>query len=232
MENRSVLKKTAWGWKELIYLLGLVLILVPFFIEYLLMNFLTELFQNNLYSGTLIGFIMAIIFLTGLYVIALRPYRLSWKAVGIKAFSRTYYWKIVWWTLLLIAVSIVLAILMSFLDIGVENHKTASLQAHLTPFSFLIGFMSAAIVSPVYEEIFYRGFLYKFFRDKLGIGTGMLISSFIFMLVHIPNYNVLPVTFVTGLLLSWVYQKTGSVIPCILIHSIFNGIAVTLTAFA
>lgn len=227
-----LVKTSPWGKKELFKLLFLILIIVPFFIEYLLMDYLTNLFKNDLYSGTLIGFIMSIIFMVGLYWIALKPRQLTWKEVGLTSFPRSYWGPIIGWTLLLIIASIILVTLMSFVGVGVENSKTESVQSHLSPLTFIIAFISASIISPIYEEIFYRGFLYHWFRSRYGLLSGMMISSFIFMLVHIPNYNVLPVTFISGLLFSWTYERTGSVIPGIIIHGTFNAIAIILTAFA
>lgn len=234
MNNRkSYFNQSPWSsWKEFIQLLILVLVLVPIFIEYLLMNYLSESFQNDLYAGTLVGFIMSIIFMSGLYLIALKPKRLSWHDVGLNRFPLNYWGPIVGWTVVSIIVSILLVLVMELMGIGVENSKTESIQSHMTPLNFLIAFVSASIISPVYEEIFYRGFLYRLLRSKLGIATGMLVSSFIFMIVHLPTYNVLPVTFVSGLIFSWTYEKTGSVIPGIIIHGTFNGIALILTAFS
>lgn len=61
---------------------------------------------------------------------------------------------------------------------------------------------------------------------------GLAGSSFIFMLVHIPTYNTLPVNFLSGLVFAWVYEKTKSLLPSMIIHACFNGIAVILTAVA
>ena len=225
-------KQSPWSRKELIQLLLLVLVMIPIFIEYLLMNTFSRLFQNDLYSGTLIGFIMSIIFMCGLYLIALKPQRLKWHEVGVRRFPKKYCGPIVGWTLVLIIVSIILVLLMSLVGVGTENSKTESIQSHLTPLNFLIAFVSASIISPIYEEIFYRGFLYRWFRGRYGIMTGMIVSSFIFMIVHIPTYNVLPATFASGLVFSWTYEKTGSVIPGIIIHATFNTIALVLTTLS
>ncbi|MHA6260114.1 lysostaphin resistance A-like protein [Sporosarcina sp. CAU 1771] len=225
-------KTSPWNKNELLKLLVLVLVLVPFFIEYLLMDWLTHLFQNDLYSGTLTGFIMSIIFMVGLYLIALKPKQLKWNEVGWVPFPRSYWRQIIGWTFVLIIASVLLVTLMSFVGVGVENSKTESVQNHLSPLTFIIAFASASIISPIYEEIFYRGFLYRWLRSHFGLLSGMLGSSFVFMLVHIPNYNVLPVTLISGLLFSWTYEKTGSIIPGIIIHGLFNAIALLLTAFA
>lgn len=221
-----------WEWRDLIYMLVLVLVLVPIFIETVLFNYLLGVFQNELHAGTLNGFIMAIIFTTALYFIVLKPKEQSWKAVGLNPFPLRAWKLIAVWTIILIVVSIVLVIGMSFIGVGTENSKTESLQSQMTLLNFTIGFVSAAIISPIYEEIFYRGFLYRFFSSRYGVLSGMLISSLIFTVVHIPTFNTLPVNFVSGLIFSWVYHKTGSIIPSILIHGIFNGIAVILTAIA
>ncbi|MFC3388719.1 CPBP family intramembrane glutamic endopeptidase [Salinicoccus sesuvii] len=221
-----------WKWRDLIYMLLLILVLVPIFIETVLFNYLLNVFQNELYAGTLNGLIMAIIFTTALYFIVLKPKDQSWKTVGLKTFPLKQWKLIVVWTFTLIVVSIALVTVMSFVGIGTANSKTESLQSQMTFLNFTIGFISAAIISPIYEEIFYRGFLYRFFNSRYGILSGMMISSTIFTIVHIPTFNTLPVNFVSGLVFSWVYQKTGSIIPSILIHGIFNGIAVILVAIA
>lgn len=232
MIGTSFKRNETWRWRDLVYMLVLALVLVPIFIEYVLFNYLLEIFQNELYAGTLNGSIMAIIFTFALYFVVLKPKGQSWKAVGVQSFPLREWKLIAVWTIILIVFSIVLVIAMSFLGIGTENSKTASLQSQMNLLNFAIGFVSAAIISPIYEEIFYRGFLYRFFSSRYGVLSGMMISSIIFTVVHIPTFNTLPVNFASGLIFSWVYQKTGSVIPSILIHGIFNGIAVILTSIS
>ncbi|MDL4839878.1 CPBP family intramembrane glutamic endopeptidase [Aquibacillus rhizosphaerae] len=231
MNNREkFFLHSPWTWKELIQLLLLVLVFVPVFIEYLLKDYLATLFQNDLYSGTLIGLIMSMIFMLGVYVFAIMPNNLSWKEVGLRRFSSSYWKAIIGWTIVLIVISIAMVVVMEdLLGVGPNSTKTDSLQSSVTLLNFFIGFISAAIISPVYEEIFYRGFLYRFIRSKYGIAVGMLSSSFIFMIIHIPTFNTLPVNFVSGLIFAWTYEKSGSVFPAMIIHGLFNGIAVIVT---
>lgn len=223
-------EKPAWHWKDLVYLLFLVLVMVPIFIEYGLFHWLFSLFENELYAGTLTGMAMAIVFTTGLYLIVLKPRKQSWKEVGCRPFAVRHWLDIAVWMFILIAASVLLVIVMDLFGVSTANSKTESLQSQLTVAHFLIAFASASIVSPIYEEIFYRGFLYRFFSSRYGVWPGMLISSAIFTFVHIPTFNTLPVNFVSGMVFAWIYQKTGSVIPAIVMHGLFNGIAITLTA--
>lgn len=225
-------KTMFWSWRELILLLFITFLFVPIVIENLLQDVLFVFLEDSLYSGTLTGLVMSILFTGGVYVIALRPYNLSWRAVGFNSFQTSYWKSIITWTVFLIGTSVIIVILMELLGGTSENTKTQSLQSNMGILSFLIAFVSAAIISPIYEEIFYRGFLYRWFRIKWGVPAGILLSSSVFMLVHIPTYNTLPVNFLTGVIFSWTYEKTGSIYPGMIIHGVFNGIAVVLTALS
>jgi uncharacterized protein len=228
--NKSFFQSMLWSWKEFTIIFAFVSLIVPILIEYVLGGFLQQLFQNYLYAGTLTGIIMSIVFIGALYVFTLRPSRLSWKEVGLTKFPKKYWKSIAGWLIfLIVGWTIILEVMMMFGG-TYENNKTESIQANLTLFPFLLSFVTACIISPIYEEILYRGFLYRWIRTKYGVATGMLISSLIFMLIHIPTYNTLPGNFLTGLVLAWTYEKTKSVVPAIIIHAMFNTIAVILTA--
>ncbi|SDY25583.1 hypothetical protein SAMN05421736_101788 [Evansella caseinilytica] len=230
MTEKSFTTK-GWSWKELILLLFLTLVLVPVFIENLMYNAFNCLFQNSLFAGAAMGLTMAVVFTAGVYYIALKPHKLLWDAVGIRVFQASYWKAIIGWTAVLFFVSVLLLTAMDWLNIGWENEKTQSLQSEITWLTISVGFVSAAIISPAYEEIFYRGFLYKWLRMKWGVGTGVLISSVIFTVVHIPTYNTLPINFISGAVWAWTYEKSGSILPGMIIHGIYNGIAVLLTVW-
>lgn len=220
---------TKWNYKELILLLLTALVFVPIFIELWLHRFLLQALGNTLYAGTMTGLVMSIIFTLSVYLVALKPHGLGWDAVGLRSFSKSYWKWILVWMIVLIVSSVLLVVMMDILGIGIDNSKTDSLKEQVTWFTFLIAFLSASVISPIYEEIFYRGFLYKWIRSKWGVGAGLLVSSLIFTVVHIPTYNTLPVNFLSGLILAWTYEKSGSIVPAIMIHGVFNGIAVVLT---
>lgn len=177
-------------------------------------NHFIYLFSNTLYSGTLTGLTIAIVLMTGLYFIALRPKNLSWKEVGVRSFSTKYWLKIPIWLLVTIILSVAVVLLTSLLGNSVDNSKTESLQQNINLFTILIGIISAGVVSPVYEEIFYRGFIYRWLRVRLGMNWGIVISSLIFTIAHFPTLNAMPVNFINGVVFAWVYEKTGSVIQC------------------
>ncbi|MED1269454.1 type II CAAX endopeptidase family protein [Bacillus mycoides] len=218
-----------WGWKEILYLFVFVFMIVPVTIESLFYDYALKILGNSLYAGVLMGLIMAVIFTFVVYLFCIKRYKLSWKDIGIRKLS----WKDLLWTFVavisLIVVSIGVLMIMEKLGISFENSKTETIQDDKSIYSFCIAVIGAAVISPIYEEILYRGVFYTFFRDRYGIWGGMLISSTIFTVVHIPTYNTLPVNFLSGVVFAWLYEKTNSILSAMIAHAVFNFIAVLLT---
>ena len=111
-----------------------------------------------------------------------------------EAFMERFLWTVIA-LITLIVVSIAVLMIMEKMGISFENSKTETVQNDKSIYLFCIAVIGAAIISPIYEEIFIsRCFLY-IFRNRYGIWGGMFISSIIFTVVHIPTYNTLPVNF-------------------------------------
>ncbi|PEU77992.1 CPBP family intramembrane metalloprotease [Bacillus cereus] len=221
--------KSMWGWKEILYLFMFVFIIVPVTVESLFYDYALEIIGNALYAGVLMGFIMAVIFTTVVYLFCIKRYKLSWKDIGIRKLSwRDFLWTVVA-LIFLIIVSIAVLMIMEKMGISFENSKTETVQNDKSIYAFCIAVIGAAVISPIYEEVLYRGVFYKFFRDRYGIWGGVLISSIIFTVVHIPTYNTLPVNFLSGVVFAWLYEKTNSILSAMIAHALFNFIAVLLT---
>lgn len=77
------------------------------------------------------------------------------------------------------------------------------------------------IFAPVVEELFFRGFLFQGFRQKHGWTNGMLLSSAIFALAHLDPVAIIP-TFILGCLLAYMYHRTNSVWPGVILHVLVN----------
>ncbi|OCA82537.1 CPBP family intramembrane metalloprotease [Pradoshia sp. D12] len=221
-----------WGLKEFILLILLEFVFVIGFVKLIFKPIITNWLENDLYSGTLIGLIIAIILISGVYYIALNPKKLSWNEVGIKSFNVKVWKLIILYSTILLVGSVIIILFTSLIGNSWENNKTEALQQNVTLFTFLIAFISAAIISPIYEEIFYRGFLYRWLRTRIGFVGAILLSSIIFTIVHIPTYNVMPVNFFSGIIFALAYERTNSIWPAVIIHGLTNGIMVLLTSFS
>lgn len=79
----------------------------------------------------------------------------------------------------------------------------------------------AAIFGPIAEEIFFRGFMYPAVKKKFGIFWAMAGTSAIFAFLHAHIVGFLPIMFL-GLLLAYLYEKTGSLVAPIVVHVTHN----------
>jgi membrane protease YdiL (CAAX protease family) len=83
------------------------------------------------------------------------------------------------------------------------------------------------IAVPFAEELFFRGVLYRWLRDRWGIWVGLIASSLVFGALH-GDIAVAGATAVMGLILGWFYERSRSLWPSILIHAINNTVKLVL----
>ncbi len=76
------------------------------------------------------------------------------------------------------------------------------------------------VAIPVFQEIIFRSLIYRGFRQKFSMKLALPASSLIFALVH-PPAAMVP-AFMLGLASSWLLERSGSLIPSILLHALFN----------
>jgi uncharacterized protein len=86
------------------------------------------------------------------------------------------------------------------------------------------GAIAVIVVAPVAEELLFRGFLFRVLRLRMGFWAAAVIDGALFGLVH-GSLVILPILAVLGVALCWVYERTGSLFPCIAIHALNNTIA-------
>ncbi len=90
--------------------------------------------------------------------------------------------------------------------------------------SVVMLFITTAVIPSFVEEFLFRG---VFLKNLLPFGktTAVVVSAFMFALMH-QNFLQFFYTFVSGLLLGWVFLKSGSIWACVLAHMLNNGFAV------
>lgn len=91
------------------------------------------------------------------------------------------------------------------------------------------GIFTGVLLAPVLEETFFRGVVLESLRRKSGPVRGVLLSAAAFGLMHIIPQQVIS-GFFAGIVLGYVYLRTRSLIPVILLHAINNCAAVVLSA--
>ena len=79
----------------------------------------------------------------------------------------------------------------------------------------------AGILVPIFEEIFFRGVFFGWLRQKMSLPAAILVSAGVFAVFHL-RIDVIVPAFLTGVILAWMYGRSGSVLPGILLHQVFN----------
>lgn len=88
------------------------------------------------------------------------------------------------------------------------------------------GFIKVCIFAPFTEEILMRDFLLGGLRKKYGCTAALLLSAFLFALLHFNMVQTLS-AFICGIVLGLLYLHTGSVFCCMLAHMGYNLISYT-----
>ncbi len=81
---------------------------------------------------------------------------------------------------------------------------------------------SRAVVTPICEEIVFRGLLFATLRRRFGLAPAAVVSAAIFAVAH--GYGTLgfAAVFWSGLLWAWSYERTGSLLPSMAAHAADN----------
>ena len=81
--------------------------------------------------------------------------------------------------------------------------------------------LGLGLVGPLGEELLYRGTVQSIFHRNMRIGAAILLSALVFGASHGILY-VIPGVTALGIILAWVFYRTGVLTYALIIHSIFN----------
>lgn len=128
---------------------------------------------------------------------------------------------------------------MSAVGVKVEDSDTSSLFTSLTGFEkYLVLFGLVAIVVPIAEELFFRGYVYSFLQEgRTGpratdiSWAAVVFSSALFAVLHfqgaasVTDFLVLAWTFLFAVVSCLLRFKTKSLYPSMAAHSFYNGLS-------
>lgn len=93
-------------------------------------------------------------------------------------------------------------------------------------------FTALVILPPIVEEIIFRGYLYGGFRKANGMVVSAVMTSIIFGYLHSTQaveggvlWTAAIDTFIMSLVLCYLREKSGSILPGMGVHAIKNGVA-------
>jgi Predicted metal-dependent membrane protease len=162
---------------------------------------------------------------------------LAWAVVtNLKRYSfrETLGWKLngfrVWYGFPIFVGFYLVALLLTYIFGSVENDFEQIIKSSRSAV-YLVAFF-ATFTAPIVEEVIYRGLLYSAFQRKFGVVFAVVSITLLFTLVHVPQYSAnsnpdwasILTILMLSLTLTLVRLRTGNLLPCIILHTIFNGI--------
>lgn len=96
----------------------------------------------------------------------------------------------------------------------------------LGQYKFLL-VLSVAILTPIFEELIFRGMILRFFQARFPFWIAAIGTSFIFGIAHTYSVGVMVVTCMLGMFMAILCKKTNSIVPAMLLH-IMNNMLATL----
>ena len=146
-----------------------------------------------------------------------------WKAGYLAGDSRLYSPVSLGWTVVLGAGAILLldglTSVLSFLPDWME----ASFDYMQSSWA---GILLVALVGPVVGELFFRGGILRvLLRTCRRPWVAIVVSGLIFGIIHMNPVQVVFAS-VAGILLGWLYWRTRSLIPCMVVHVLNNSFSV------
>ena len=157
------------------------------------------------------------------------------------SFRETLGWNLnsfkIWHSLAIFAVFYAIAFLLVKVFGVVETDFDRMLKSSRTAVYFVAFF--ATFTAPLVEEVVYRGLLYSAFQRRFGIVLAVLLVTVLFTAVHIPqysnenipNYASIITVLLLSLTLTLIRVQTKNLLPCILLHTVINGVQSVILIF-
>ena len=141
---------------------------------------------------------------------------LGWKSGGVR-----------WWFYPVIIVGFfALAVVASSIYPEQENDLIRMIQSSKA--ALISVALLATFTAPIVEELVYRGVMYSAFQKSLGVPAAFALVTFLFALVHVPqywpSYSTIALILLLSCILTWLRIYSKNLWPCIVLHTIFNGL--------
>ncbi len=86
---------------------------------------------------------------------------------------------------------------------------------------FTVGFVTMAVLTPLIEELFHRGFIQTYFA-RFGTTAGVLVSALLFTVLH--SFDSWPFVFLLGILFAIQFHRAETLWFPIATHAVYNGL--------
>ena len=185
--------------------------------------------EPSIFLNVSMAALEGIALLFSVYIFGIRRRHMSWQDLGLKSTSYKWILGAILVVIIFIPIIAAVAVLIQYLlGLPYENPQLEFLIPDQFSWAGAAGMLVlGGFVVPFAEELFFRGVLYQWLRNKAGVWVGIFGSSLVFGLLH-GEASVAGATFVMGIVLAWVFERSNSLWPSVTIHIVNNSIKIIL----
>lgn len=182
--------------------------------------------------------------MVGLVVVS--PGALSWREMGLRlpgagegSALRDVAWGVALAVPTLFCAGLLAVLLVGLLGVAPES----PLPPVSDPAGIAATFVAAVVIAPLWEEVFFRGFVTTTWARTLGPRAAIVRGALFFSLVHVVTLggidfaSALATAFIAfairlpvGLVLGWVFLRRRTLVAPVALHATYNAIPVLLVA--
>jgi membrane protease YdiL (CAAX protease family) len=136
-----------------------------------------------------------------------------------------------WMTLAYIAYIALGQLWAQLVDMPAQDKLPDSLGADESTAALVAVCVIVTVLAPIAEEMFFRGYFFGALRNWRGPWPAALLTGAVFGGIHVGSADpvfLVPLA-ILGVALCIVRSRTGSLLPCIALHAINNGLAFGIT---
>ncbi len=151
-------------------------------------------------------------------------YGTSWADLGLRAFSPATAGMGCGLMIIFFLLNAIYGAILGMFGLQIQPSIAPVFENSSFPIALFFG---GAIVAPLIEEIFFRGFIFSGLRNRWDWKRAAATSAVLFALAHILPTSLLPI-FILGIIFAFLYQASGSIWPAILMHGLTNSMALSV----
>ncbi len=218
-DKAVVIPPVPWTPRDVMWGLAMAILWIVVFV---IIGGLGERFGLSI-DPSLIIIVGTFLLLIPTWYFSIHKYDTTWADLGLRGFSPRAVGLGCGLMLLSLLFNLMYAAFLAIFDLEIQPDIDQMFDTTGFPIILLLG---GAIVAPVIEEIFFRGFVFTGLRNRWGWKIAAFISSGLFAVAHILPTSFVPILML-GLIFAFLYQISGSIWPAILMHMLTNSIALS-----
>lgn len=194
---------------------------------WLVISIVASIWVSSLSLNLDVGLVVSVaelLLLAPVWWFAVRKYGVGWRALGLRSFKGRMVGLGCGLMILSFGFNFFYSLFLALFDLRMQVDLVPIFAELDSPWWLLMG---GVIVAPVAEEVFFRGFVFAGLRQRYGWKKAALISSALFAAIHVTLTAMIPV-FILGCIFAYLYHRSGSIWPAILMHVSTNALALGL----